>query len=220
MNKGIDALNRLKSGNQRFIDGKIEHRILDELNLAKMTKQQSPFAIILGCSDSRAPAEMIFDQGIGDLFVIRVAGNIIAPSLVGSVEYAIQQFGTPLVVVLGHSHCGAVTACVEQIQREKSAPVNTGSNNLNSIVERIRPAIHTLAETPLSEDKEALIKHSVRANVRASVANLRYSSVAIEKTVSNRDLLIVGAELDLETGKVDFFEGLPDSSSALVSFSE
>lgn len=217
---GIEALNRLKTGNQHFVEGKFEHKTFDECNRAKMAGQQDPFAIILGCSDSRAPAEMVFDQGIGDLFVIRVAGNIVAPSLVGSVEYAVKQFGTPLLVVLGHSNCGAVTACVEQIQSESSQQRSQHSANLTSIVERIRPAVHTLAETPLGEDKEALIKHSVRANVRASVANLRYSSPTLEKYVSHDQLLIVGAELDLETGIVDFFEGIPEANAETVSFHE
>lgn len=219
MKAGIEALMRLQHGNQRFVDGNLEHRIFDECNRAKMMTQQSPFAIILGCSDSRAPAEMIFDQGIGDLFVIRVAGNIVAPSLVGSIEYAVQQFGTPLLVVLGHSHCGAVSACVEQLQSEKHNG-QSHSPNLYSIVERIRPAVHTLVETPLRDDKEALIKHAVRANVRASVSNLRYSSPTLETYVSHNQLLIIGAELDLETGLVDFFEGIPEAGAEAVSFSE
>ncbi|PID62998.1 MAG: carbonic anhydrase [Gammaproteobacteria bacterium] len=218
MTTTIEALKRLKAGNQRFVEGNLQHRTLDEYNKSKMTGQQQPFAIILGCSDSRAPAEMVFDQGIGDLFVIRVAGNIVAPSLVGSIEYAVQQFGTPLVVVLGHSHCGAVTACVEQIQRD--TPQNAGSHNLYSIVERIRPAIHTLAETPIGDDKDLLVQHGVRANVRASVANLRYSSPTLEKYIGYDELLIVGAVLDLETGQVDFFEGLPQTGMETVSFSE
>lgn len=217
MKTGLDALQQLQSGNQRFIEGNLEHRTLDEYNRAKMTAQQNPFAIILGCSDSRAPAEMVFDQGIGDLFVIRVAGNIVAPSLVGSIEYAVQQFGTPLVVVLGHSHCGAITACVENIQSNETGQ---HSANLNSIVERIRPAVQTLAETSLKNDKTALIQHAVRANVRASVANLRYSSTILEQYIKAENLLIVGAELDLETGAVDFFEGMPSAGASTFTLSE
>lgn len=218
MATGIEALERLKDGNRRFVSGELEHRIMDECSRAKMSAAQNPCAIILGCSDARVPAEMIFDQGIGDLFVIRVAGNIIAPSLVGSIEYAVKQFGTPLVVVLGHSDCGAVTACVEELQREGVGEPH--SPNLYSIVERIRPAVHTLAETPLKEDKAALVHHAVRANVRASVANLRYSSVVLEKYVGNEQLLIVGAEYNLETGAVDFFEGIPKEGEETVSFAE
>lgn len=218
MTTALEALNRLRNGNQRFISGDLQHRTLDEYDRLQMAAAQNPFAIILGCSDARVPAEMIFDQGIGDLFVIRVAGNIIAPSLVGSVEYAVKQFDTPLVVVMGHSKCGAVTACVDALQNE--TPGQAHSPNLYSIVERIRPAIHTLVETPLREDREALIKHSVRANIRASVANLRYSSPTLEKYIGQEQLLIVGAECDLETGIVDFFEGLPDNYSPNVSLAE
>lgn len=218
MTNAIEALARLKRGNQRFIKGELKHRTFDDYQQIKQQERQNPFAIILGCSDSRAPAELIFDQGIGDLFVIRVAGNIVAPSLVGSIEYAVQTFETPLVVVLGHSDCGAVKTCVQQIRNEQ--PGQPHSPNLYSIVERIRPAVHTLVETPLRDNPEALIKHAVRANVRASVANLRYSSPTIEKYVGYNQLLIVGAELDLATGQVDFFEGLPVSGIEAVSFSE
>lgn len=214
----IEALNRLREGNQRFVSGDSIHRIMDECSKEKMVAAQNPCAIILGCSDARVPAEMVFDQGIGDLFVIRVAGNVVAPSLVGSIEYAVKQFGTPLVVVLGHSDCGAVTACVEELQREGIGEPH--SPNLYSIVERIRPAIHTLAETPLREDKAKLVHHAVRANVRASVANLRYSSPVLEKYIGNNQLLIVGAEYNLETGEVDFFESIPKAGDSPVSFAE
>lgn len=217
MKTGIEALERLKAGNQRFVNGNIEHKTLDEYDRAKMVAEQAPFAIILGCSDARVPAEMIFDQGIGDLFVIRVAGNIVAPSLVGSIEYAVSQFGTPLVVVLGHSHCGAVTACVDEILTDKDA---NHSVNLYSIVERIRPAIHTLVESPLSEDKPSLIQHCVRANIRSSVANLCYSSPILDKFLQKEEFLIVGAEYNLDTGEVDFFEGVPEIDGKVLPFSE
>lgn len=216
MTTAVEALNRLKNGNKRFVEGNLQHRTLDEYERIKLSAQQNPFAIILGCSDARVPAEMIFDQGIGDLFVIRVAGNIIAPSQVGSIEYAVKQFGTALVVVLGHSHCGAVTACIEEIQSGNSQQ----TPNLYSIVERIRPAVHTLAETPLKDNKEELIKHAVRANVRASVSNLRYSSPALEKYIGQGQLLIVGAEYHFNTGTVDFFEGLPENNSGNLSLAE
>lgn len=219
MTTGIEALSRLKEGNQRFVEGNIEHRTLDEYDRTAMALAQKPFAIILGCSDSRVPAEMVFDQGIGDLFVIRVAGNVIAPSLVGSIEYAVSQFNTRLVVVLGHSNCGAVTACVDKILAEGEG--TSHSHNIYSIVERIRPAVHTLVETPLKDDKDNLIKHSVRANIRASVANLCYSSPILDKYIKQEDFLIVGAEYNLDTGEVDFFEGVPEvSSGKVMSFSE
>lgn len=212
MTTAVEALNRLKKGNKRFVEGNLQHRTLEEYEFVKMAAKQNPFAIILGCSDSRVPAELIFDQGIGDLFVIRVAGNIVAPSLVGSIEYAVQQFGTPLVVVMGHSNCGAVTACIEELQAEKRG---VHSPNLYSIVERIRPAVHTLVETPLKDDKPTLIKHAVRANVRASVANLRYSSGVLEKYIGQGLLEVVGAECNLETREVDFFEGFVEGQPSI-----
>lgn len=211
-----EALNRLREGNQRFVKGKLQHRTIDEVARVKMSAQQEPFAIILGCSDARVPAEMIFDQGIGELFVIRVAGNVVAPSQVGSIEYAVKQFGTPLVVVLGHADCGAVTACIETIQ---SSQVST-TPNLYSIVERIRPAVHTLAETDLKHNKDELIKHAIRANIRASVANLRYSSSVLEKFISSGELTVVGAECYLDTGVVEFFESLPENSQTAMPLGE
>lgn len=212
MTKAQAALKQLQEGNQRFVEGNMQHRRLDEVAKIKMSSTQNPFAIILGCSDARVPAEMIFDQGVGDLFVIRVAGNIVAPSQVGSIEYAVKMFGTALVVVLGHADCGAVAACIESIQNKS----NSSTPNLYSIVERIRPAIHTLAETPLKDDPKALIKHAVRANIRASVANLRYSSPALEQFISSGELSVVGAECSLDSGIVEFFEGVPDDNQVTM----
>ncbi len=166
---------------------------------------QEPFAIILGCSDSRVPAEIVFDQGLGDLFVIRVAGNVVAPSQIGSVEFAAQAFGTPLVVVLGHSGCGAVAATLDQIER----PLANRSVNLSAIVDRIRPAIQILFMTELRNQPDRLMELAVRANVRASVNQLRHSSQILEQLIQAGDLLVVGAEYSLETGKVEFFEGMP-----------
>src|SRR5690606_2120918 len=156
---------------------------------------QAPFAIILGCSDSRVPAEIVFDQGLGDLFVIRVAGNIVSPSQVGSIEFAAERFGTRLVVVLGHSACGAVQATVEELER----PSESRSPNLHAIVDRIRPSVETLLETDLAGDREALIRHAVRANIRLSVAHLKHGSRILEDLVDNDGLRVIGAEYDLET---------------------
>jgi carbonic anhydrase len=165
-----------------------------------LTKQE-PFAIILGCSDSRVPAELIFDQGFGDLFVIRVAGNIVAPSQVGSVEFAAARFGTRLVVVLGHSQCGAVTATLEQAL----GGAKTESKSLRSIVDRVRPSIETLTFSRYGDDQVALLRDAVRANVRASVNHLRHGSELLERLVEEEGLVVVGAEYSLETGMVDFF---------------
>jgi carbonic anhydrase len=166
---------------------------------------QEPFAIILGCSDSRVPAEIVFDQGLGDLFVIRVAGNIVAPSQVGSVEFAAERFGTRLVVVLGHQRCGAILATLEELRR----PTENQSRNLRSIVDRVRPSVEKLLDAELTLDKDGLVREAVRANIRASVRNLRKGSEILENLVQDGSLTIVGAEYSLETGVVDFFDGVP-----------
>jgi carbonic anhydrase len=198
-----DALERLREGNRRFVAG--EHTI-DELasGIRRMAvvSGQRPIATILGCSDSRVPVEVVFDQGFGDLFVIRVAGNIVAPSQVGSVEFAAERLGTRLVVVLGHTRCGAVTATLEDLQR----PASNQSWNLNSIVSRIRPSVETLLATDLKDDPERLIDQAVRANVRASVNQLRHGSDVLELLMRRDGLRVVGAEYSLETGVVDFFD--------------
>ncbi len=204
-----DALERLKEGNRRFVAGE-RHIDADALALrrAELTEGQQPFAVILGCSDSRVPAEIVFDQGLGDLFVIRVAGNIVAPSLVGSVEFAAAEFGTRLVVVMGHSRCGAVTATIEDILH----PSDAHSKNLRAIVDRVRPSVETLMDTDLRHDREALIHAAVRANVRVSADHLRHGSVVLEELIREDRLLVVGAEYSLETGVVDFFDGVPEEN--------
>ena len=173
----------------------------------ELTTGQEPFAVILGCSDSRVPVEIVFDQGLGDLFVIRVAGNIVAPSQVGSVEFAAERYGTRLVVVLGHSQCGAVQATLEQLQ----CPVETQSRNLRSIVDRIGPSIEGLLATEYRRQPEALMQQAVRANIRASANHLRHGSRVIEQLIQNDGLVVVGAEYSLETGVVDFFDGMSDA---------
>ncbi|GBL19467.1 carbonic anhydrase [Anaerolineaceae bacterium] len=167
---------------------------------------QEPFAIILGCSDSRVPAEIVFDQGLGDLFVIRVAGNIVASSQVGSVEFAAARFGTRLVVVLGHSQCGAILATLEELQ----LATGSQSRNLRSIVDRIRPSVEALLATDLKHNPENLMQHAVRANIRVSANHLRHGSEVLEEFIQRNQLLVVGAEYSLETGIVDFFDGVPE----------
>ncbi|HTI52571.1 MAG TPA: carbonic anhydrase [Planctomycetaceae bacterium] len=173
---------------------------------SELAAGQEPFAIVLGCSDSRVPAEIVFDQGLGDLFVIRVAGNIVASSQIGSVEFAAERFSTPLVVVLGHSRCGAVLATVEELMR----PREKQSRNLRSIVDRIRPSVEVLLTTELRHDADALVRQAVRSNVRVSASHLRHGSEVLEERIQSEGLLIVGAEYSLETGVVDFFDGMPD----------
>ena len=198
-----EALERLREGNRRFA-ANIEGRstLADQPQRDTLPKDQAPFAIVLGCSDARVPAEIVFDQGLGDLFVIRVAGNIVAPSQVGSVEFAAERFGTRLVVVLGHSECGAILATVEQLQQ----PAESQSRNLSSIVDRIRPSVEVLMRTELRNDMDVLVKHAVRANVGASVDHLRHGSEVLEQLILNEGLRIVGAEYSLDTGVVEFFD--------------
>jgi carbonic anhydrase len=179
---------------------------MSQTRRSEFVARQEPFAIILGCSDSRVPVEIVFDQGLGDLFVIRVAGNIVAPSQIGSVEFAAEQFGTRLVVVLGHIRCGAIQATLEELQR----PTESRSRNLRSIVDRIRPSLEELLETELRHNGEALARQAVRANVRVCANHLRHGSEILEQLIINDGLLVVGAEYSLETGEVDFFDGVPE----------
>lgn len=206
MISALEALSRLQEGNRRFVsDLREPDAASSRMRRMELTAVQEPFAIILGCSDSRVPAEIVFDQGLGDLFVIRVAGNIVAPSQIGSVEFAAERFGTRLVVVLGHSMCGAILATLEELAR----PQESQSPNLWSIVDRVRPSVENLLETELRHNHDALVHSAVRANIRASVNQLRHGSSTLENLIHSRGLLVVGAEYSLETGMVDFFDGLP-----------
>jgi len=198
-----EALERLREGNRRFAsDVRSSESLASRARRNELAAGQAPFAIILGCSDSRVPAEIVFDQGLGDLFVIRVAGNIVASSQVGSVEFAAARFGTRLVVVLGHSQCGAILATLEELQQPTDQ-----SRNLRSIVDRIRPSIEALLATELRHDPEALVRQAVRANIRASADHLRHGSEVLEQLVQTNGLLVLGAEYALETGVVEFFDG-------------
>lgn len=198
-----EALQRLRAGNDRFVTARDRS---DQPDLRKRREEvaggQEPFAIVLGCSDSRVPAELIFDQGLGDLFVIRVAGNIVAPSLVDSVEFAATQFGTRLVVVLGHSSCGAVGATLAQLLQPEPA----GKSGCQDIISRVRPAIEGLLSTDLANDPVALGKAAIRANVQASVRQLREDRDCLQQLVADGQLQVIGAEYCLETGVVEFLD--------------
>ncbi len=195
------ALARLIEGNRRFASSEPSLAAMqDEARRAAVAATQDPYAVILGCSDSRVPAEIVFHQGLGDLFVIRVAGNIVAPSQVGSVEFAVEQFGLRLVVVLGHSMCGAIKATVDALQR----PRTVASRNIAAIVDRVRPSVEGLLETELRHDYAALVRQAGRANIRASVNQLRHGSAMLEECAVRDGLRIVGAEYHLETGVVEF----------------
>ena len=200
-----DALERLRDGNRRFASDVSSHTGTGfRMRRLETAPNQEPFAVILGCSDSRVPAEIVFDQGLGDLFVIRVAGNIVAPSQIGSVEFAAARAGARLVVVLGHSQCGAILATLEELAR----PSKEQSRNLRSIVERIQPAIQPILMSQITPTDEALIRRAVRANVKASVSHLRHGSEILERLIQTDGLVIVGAEYCLETGVVEFFDGV------------
>jgi carbonic anhydrase len=204
-----EALERLRDGNDRFLSGirTRDDTYASQSRRTALTTGQEPFAIILGCSDSRVPAEIVFDQGLGDLFVIRVAGNVVAPSQIGSVEFAAARYGTRLVVVLGHSRCGAILATLEELQQ----PSENRSSNLHSIVDRIQPSVEALLETELRDDPEGLVEQAVRSNISASAMQLRHGSGVLEQLIDTDDLLVVGAEYSLETGRVEFFDGVPDT---------
>jgi carbonic anhydrase len=203
MISAVDALNRLCEGNRRFVSDEVsEDTLASREHRAGAATPQNPFAIILACSDSRVPTELIFDRGIGDLFVIRVAGNIVAPSQIGSIEYAAKQFGTRLVVVLGHSNCGAIIATLQELALKDSHR----SPNLRAIVDRVRPALEPVLEDDCDVDDEAVISTCVRANIRASVEHLQHGSLILEQLIDAGDLQVIGAEYSIETGNIEFFE--------------
>jgi carbonic anhydrase len=197
-------LERLRAGNERFVQNvRSVESLISQSKRGALVDGQSPFAIILSCADSRAPSELLFDCGLGDLFVVRVAGNVVAPSIVGSVEFAASKFGTELVVVMGHTHCGAISATLDALAGGPAA----ASENLHDIVSRISPALVGLAASQ-TEGGESLLRRATRANICAATDHLRHDSRILERMVSDGSLLVVGAEYDLETGRVEFFDGL------------
>jgi carbonic anhydrase len=199
----LEALERLKEGNRRFVDDiHVGSTHTDQKRRSELLKTQEPFAVILGCSDARVPAEIIFDQGLGDLFVIRIAGNIVASSQIGSVEFAVERFGTRLVVVLGHSRCGAVMATLEELKQK----VENRSPSLQSIVDRIKPSVAPLLKPGINRIPDNLVSKAIQANIHASVRQLKHGSDILEELIHKDGLLIVGAEYSLERGVVDFFE--------------
>jgi carbonic anhydrase len=209
MISALDALQRLQEGNRRYVSGAWSHDPLrSQARRIELLEGQQPFAVILGCSDSRVPVEMIFDQGLGDLFVVRVAGNIASSSQIGSIEFAAEQICARLVVVLGHTRCGAIQVTLEEVLR----PTEMRSPNLRAIVDRLRPSVEDLLAADPGHDRETLARDAMRANVRFSIGALRNESEILEELIDESDLLIVGADYCLETGAVDFFEGVPASS--------
>ena len=198
-----EALERLREGNRRFSSGaSSQHTFLDVEQGVDVAKSQRPFAIVLACSDSRVPVELVFDGGVGDLFVIRVAGNVVAPSQLESVELAATWFGTRLVVVLGHGSCGAVHATLEEVQQGPGEP----PSDPHSIVGRIRPALEDLIGSEPGLEGEDLVHRAVRANVAASAATLRGGSEVLARLISDGGLAVVGAQYCLDFVFVEFFD--------------
>jgi len=204
----LEAIERLREGNRRFVsDVRGRGPLIDHARRHELLAGQEPLAVILGCSDSRVPPEIIFDQGLGDLFVVRGAGNIVAPSQVGSIELAATRFGVNLVIVLGHSVCGAVQLTLEELER----PTVGLSSNLAAIVEHIRPSVAALLDSETPGDRADLVKRAVRANIRVSVNYLRQDSAVLNELIRTRGLVVVAAKYSHDTGVVDFFDGLPES---------
>ena len=203
MHRSIAAYQNLVRGNERFTAGDpVSNTLATKERRDELVAGQNPSAIILGCSDSRVPAEVIFDQGLGELFVIRVAGNVAAQEGIGSIEYAVENCGTRLVVVLGHSCCGAVQATVNGL-REGEMP---SSPNLKSIVEKIAPAVSPLLESGDSADLESLVDQAVKANVKNTVNDLLSDSPVLQHWMKEDNLVVVGANYSLESGQVEFFD--------------
>jgi len=203
-----DALQKLRDGNRRFVNGELgDVQATARAYPGSLKGGQHPLAVVLACSDSRVPVELVFDQGVGSLFVIRVAGNVCAPTPIGSIEYAVEQFDTPLVVVLGHSQCGAVMATLAELAGEQAYR----SPGLRAIVDRVRPAVEPILAAHGDPHDSGVIERSVRANIRASVRRLSHGSRILERRIDAGELIVVGAEYSIETGCVEFFEGPEDS---------
>jgi carbonic anhydrase len=197
------AFERLREGNRRFVANvRGADAILSQVRRAELVATHNPFAIILSCSDSRVPAEIVFDQGLGDLFVIRVAGNIVAPSQLGSVEFAAERFQARLIVVMGHTHCGAIEATLDTLVPPHPRP----SASMMSIVRRIEPAVRPLVEIDGALDRPTLLRAAGRANIRASANQLRHGTTLLEHLGQTDGLVVVAAEYDLESGAVEFID--------------
>ncbi len=191
-----EALRRLVEGNRRFrlTGGPSAGRPWSKDHAEE---RQRPFAVILGCSDARTPVEILFDQGFGDLFVVRVAGNSASPTVVGSIEFAVSQFGIRLVVVMGHTHCGAIEATVRALETGEGP----ASKNIRAITDRITPHVRSLVRGDKAADG-AVLREAMRANVRAAADHLRHGSDLLEELVTSGRIAVACAEYEIETGAV------------------
>ena len=195
------SLERLIAGNRRFCE-RSGHSLAQPFSRQLATEPPRPYATVLGCFDARVPIELLFDVGFGELFVVRIAGNIVTPAVIGSVEFAALQFGSPLVLVLGHTRCAAVGAAIEAIQTGNGPE----SQNIRSITERITPHLERLVR---AGDNRALMRIAVRANVRASADALRQQSELLQHLSTAGRVAVVGAEYELESGEVHLVESVP-----------
>lgn len=200
--KAEQALQKLQEGNRKFVAAtSAEVELTTPMVKMDVSQGQQPFAVILGCSDSRVPAELVFHCGLGELFVIRVAGNVVAPSQIGSVEFACQNFGTELVIVLGHSHCGVINATVQALLEEG----DDISPNVASIVDRVTPAVLPVVTQNSAADHADLVHQAMRANVAHSVDRLQMRSQILRQLVKKGKLQIIGADYSIESGEVEFY---------------
>jgi carbonic anhydrase len=208
-----EGLRRLKEGNQRFVEN--NSQLVSSGWRRGLEDAQQPFAVIIGCSDSRSPVELVFDQGLGQLFVVRVAGNVIAPSGTGSVEFAAAQYGTRLVVVMGHTRCGAIAATCDNIRNGETP----NSRNLRSITERIRPHVEEIVrlQQEAQVSPELVLRHATRANALSCANQLRHGSSLIESLVEEDWLNVVPAVYDLNSGVVEFFDRVSPLSASVTS---
>ncbi|HLP52280.1 MAG TPA: carbonic anhydrase family protein [Chitinophagales bacterium] len=195
----LKALEMLKEGNQRFVSNlKINRNLLQQVNETR--DGQWPFAVILSCIDSRTSAELIFDQGLGDVFSIRIAGNVVNTDIIGSIEYACKVAGSKLIVVLGHSNCGAVKGACDHIEM----------GSLTELLSKIQPAVYLEKETTNPSDRHSgnheFVENVATLNVRRSVKNIVDRSHIIEQLIETGKIAIIGAKLNLESGAVEFFD--------------
>ncbi|PJE79859.1 Carbonic anhydrase 2 [invertebrate metagenome] len=194
------ALHVLKEGNQRFISGNNTHIRQTPEQRQELAKGQHPFAVILACSDSRVPVEQIFDQPAGSIFVVRVAGNIAAPTQIGSIEFALTQFDSPLIIVMGHTNCGGIQSAIDVIMN----PQQPLSPNLRAITDRIIPSIEPMVKSLDHNHRKELVANAVKENVRVAVKHLQHNSATIEERIRHNQVCILGAEFSQATGKVQF----------------
>jgi carbonic anhydrase len=203
--KGNEALQKLMDGNKRFVSGTLSQKDLGDAKRKELAKGQKPFATVLTCSDSRVPPELLFDQGLGDVFVVRVAGNVVDPIALGSIEYAAEHLGSPLLLILGHSHCGAVKATLEA----KGKP----EGNIGAIIKKIIPAADAAKKKGGTQDE--ILETAIKQNIKNVYADIMKNSKIVPHLVEEGKLMIAAGEYDITTGKVEMIE-LPKAAPAKI----